>query len=298
MDATNNPFSNAMSSTLSSHIRRWSTDTWALLSGVMVLYVPTWVMLARGPWQRDDYTHGPFVLAAFLWLVWKNRTVFIPETLNPSPLAGGIMFGCGLILYATGHVLDIILFEAGSQLPVFAGIALLYAGRPGLKRLLFPILFLVFLIPLPSIVLDILTGPLKLAVSEIAVHFLSVLGYPVSRAGVVITIGQHDLLVADACSGLKSMYTLAAVGVFYVYLQRHGRLHNWVLLASIVPIALVTNIIRVIILALITFHFGEKVGQGLLHNISGMTVFILAVLLMLALSSLLEKMSARFGPRQ
>jgi exosortase len=150
-----------------------------------------------------------------------------------------------------------------------------------LRALWFAILFIAFMMPLPGTFVDALTGPLKQNVSRIAEQLLYLAGYPVARNGVMLTVGQYQLLVADACSGLNSMFSLGALGLLYLYLKGYGSvLRNAVVLASILPIAFFANIVRVLILVLITYHFGDEAGQGFLHGAAGI------VLLLAALSSI------------
>src|SRR5678810_451776 len=124
--------------------------------------------------------------------------------------------------------------------------------------------YFIFMIPLPGFLVDAITGPLKQWISAIVVELLYDVGYPISRTGVMITIGQYQMLVADACSGLHSMYSLTALGTLFMYIMgRRSLLHNAIMLASILPIAFAANIVRVIVLVVITYHFGDAAGQGL-----------------------------------
>ena len=130
--------------------------------------------------------------------------------------------------------------------------------------------------------------------SGLAVQILYPAGYPIARDGVIITIGQYQLLVADACSGMNSMFSLSALGLLFMHLRGHARvLHNAVLLASILPIAFASNIVRVLALILITFHFGDEAGQGFLHGSAGMVLVLAALALLLALDTVLAGIAKR-----
>jgi exosortase B len=257
--------------------------------GLAAMYAPTYVDLARGLWQHEAYAHGPIILAVVAWLAWRERAALASGQAGGSaPLAGWAMLGLGLGLYAVGRSQGIALFEVGSHLPVLAGTVVLLAGWRALARLWFPLFFLVFLVPLPGFAIDIATAPLKNLVSHIVEWMLYELGYPVARAGVVLMMGQYQMLVTDACSGLNSLYSLAALGFLYLYLTGPGTLvRNAALLASIAPIALAANVARVLLLTLITFHFGEEAGQSFLHGFAGITLFATALLLLLGLDALL-----------
>lgn len=275
-------------------LRRWLP----VMLGLAVMYVPTYVDLAHGLWQQEAYAHGPIILAVVAWLVWRQRAALASEGAGRSaPLAGWAMLGFGLVLYAVGRSQGIALFEVGSHLPVLAGTVLLLLGWQALARLWFPLFFLVFLVPLPGFMIDIATAPLKNFVSHIVESMLYELGYPIARAGVILMIGQYQMLVTDACSGLNSLYSLAALGFLYLYLTGPGTLvRRAALLASIAPIALVANVARVLILTLITFYLGEEAGQSFLHGFAGMTLFATALLLLLGLDVVLQRLPVWSGP--
>jgi exosortase len=133
-----------------------------------------------------------------------------------------------------------------------------------------------------------LTAPLKQFASAIAEQLLYSLGYPIARTGVVLSIGRYQLLVADACSGLHSMYSLLALSLLYVYLMGHpSRWRNAVLIAAALPIALAANVVRVIILVLVTYHFGDAAGQGFVHGFAGIALFLIALTLLMFVDTLL-----------
>src|SRR6185503_20878200 len=138
-------------------------------------------------------------------------------------------------------------------------------------------------------------GPLKQHVSAIAEQVLYAAGYPIARNGVMLTIGQYQLLVADACSGLNSMFSLSALGVLFMYLMaRTSLMHNAIMLASILPIAFAANIIRVLVLILVTYHFGDEAGQGFLHGAAGIVLLLVALAILLLLDAILARV---FKPR-
>jgi exosortase len=147
---------------------------------------------------------------------------------------------------------------------------------------------MIFMVPLPWSLVDAITGPLKQWISDIVESLLYAAGYPIARTGVILSIGQYQLLVADACSGLHSMFSLSALGTLFMYIMgRTSKLHNAIMLASILPIAFVANIIRVIILVLVTYHLGDEAGQGFLHGTAGMVLMLAALAFLFALDTVL-----------
>lgn len=256
--------------------------------GLAALYVPTYITLWNGVWDSEEQGHGPLILAVIAWLIWQKRGALIEGEARPNGALGWPLLVFGLLLYVLGRSQDILMFEVGSHIPVIAGAILATRGSRPLKALWFPIFFFVFMVPLPGVLVDALTGPLKRHVSEIAEQLLYAVGYPIARSGVTLTIGPYQLLVADACSGLHSLYSLSALGLLYMYLMQHTSvLRNVILGAAILPIAFGANIVRVIFLVLVTYHLGDEAGQGFLHGFAGMVLFVAALLLLFALDSVL-----------
>jgi exosortase B len=259
-----------------------------VLLGLFVLFVPTYLSLANGLWTSEDNIHGPIVLAVVLWAVWQKRNYLIENRHAAAPVTGWLLLAFGLASYILGRSQEIVILEVGSQIPILSALLLLFRGKFVLRKFWFPLLFLVFMLPLPSFVVDALTGPLKQNISTLVENLLYGLGYPIARSGVVLSIGPYQLLVADACSGLNSMISLTTMGLLYLYLMNHdSKLRTFILIALIWPIAFFANMLRVITLVLITFHFGDEAGQGFLHGFAGIVLFVTALLILIAFDSLL-----------
>jgi exosortase B len=269
-------------------------DWLPVLAGLLLLYVPAFYGIARWHWGSDEGGHGPIVLGVIAWLCWTKRAGWLPAARATAPVSGYAVLLAGLAVYVVGRALNIPVFEIGSLAPLLAGAVLVLRGWPGLRALWFPILLVAFLVPLPGVFVDSMTGPLKQQVSVVAENVLYWAGYPVGRSGVLITIGPYQLLVADACAGLHSMFSLSALGMLFMYLTaRKSLVHNAVMLASILPIAFVANIVRVILLMLITFHYGDAAGQGFLHGATGILLLLVALSLLMALDAVLAALLPR-----
>ena len=267
---------------------------WIAIAGFAAMYLPIYLWAARGIWQTDEQGHGALILLVMLWLFWGAREKIAAAPVRPAPAWGWGLFAFGLLLYVIGQVIGISIFMFGSQPFIVAGVLLLLRGPEAIRVAWFPLLYFVFMIPLPGILVDAVTGPLKQWISIIVVELLYDIGYPISRNGVVLTIGQYQMLVADACSGLHSMYSLSALGTLFMYIMaRRSKLHNAIMLASILPIAFIANIVRVIALVLITYHFGDEAGQGFLHGAAGMVLMLVALMCFFALDALLDRLVVR-----
>ncbi|MDE2401339.1 MAG: exosortase B [Burkholderiales bacterium] len=250
-----------------------------LILGVLVLYVPTYRMLSEQVWSQDGQGHGPVMLMLTLWLAWKRLPELAALPAKSAPLAGVGFFVAALLFYVLGRSQDFPEFEAGSQIPLLVGMLLLYRGWPGVKLMWFPLFFILFLVPLPHIVVMTVTAPLKAGVSYVAEGILYQAGYPIGRTGVTLTIGQYKLLVADACAGLNSIFALESIGVFYLSVVGYTNKWRKILLALLIlPISFVSNVIRVIVLVLVTYYFGDEAGQGFVHGFAGILLFMVATI--------------------
>jgi EpsI family protein len=262
---------------------RWSPLV-ALAAGLLALYVPVFFAAARTLWREEDYSHGPIILAIAVYLAWRasKRALY-----GPRLVAGWPVLLAGLGLYFVGQSQALPLFSFAS-LPVVATGALLALGGWALARSFgFAILFACFLVPIPGFLVEMATGPLRQLVSSIVAALLSALGYGVERHGVVLDMGGHEMLVADACSGMNSIVSLAALTLLYVHLTGPSRPRRWIALAaSVVPMAIFGNLLRVLALVLVAYHFGDEAAQGVVHTAAGLLVFVAAFGLLLALDSL------------
>lgn len=270
-----------------------------VILGLAALYVPTYLTLANGSWNEEQNAHGPLALAVVAWLFWRHRVALSELPENGNPWVGCVVLATGLLLFLVGRAVEVIYFEVFSQIPVIAGLLLIVYGRRGIAVTWFVLVYMLFLVPLPGIVMDAATGPLKQLVSVIAEQALYYSGYPIARNGVVLTIGQYQLLVADACSGMNSMYSLGAMGLLFLYVMGgSGWFAKALLLLSILPIAFVANILRVIALVLVTYYLGDEAGQGFLHGFSGILLFVLSMLMLFALHALLARVLPGAKPQE
>ena len=261
-----------------------------IIAGLAALYLPSLYGLLTGIWSSDEQAHGPIVLSIACWLMYRKWPVMMAVSEGKAPSAWGWpIFVFGLLLYVVGRSQDILIFEIGSVIWLLVAVSLLTRGPAALKAQWFPLFFMLFMIPLPGPLVDAVTMPMKMAVSYVAESVLFAAGYPIARTGVILQIGQYKLLVADACAGLHTLFTLEALGLLYLNLvQRDSLFRNVALAILIVPISFTANVIRVMVLTLITYHFGDAAGQGFLHGFAGMVLFLSALLLIIATDSLLH----------
>lgn len=264
---------------------------WIAAAGLAALLIPSYLMLADTVWASDDQGHGPIILAVTLWLAWRRRADLLALPDQPAMGAGSLLLAGGLVAYVVGRSQSVDTLEILAHIPILASLLLMWKGWRGLRWGAFFLFFLLFMVPLPGIMVQTITTPLKIAVSHVAEALLHVAGYPVARSGVILYVGPYQLMVADACAGLNSMFTLEALGLLYMNLMQHTNLRRNVTLAVlIIPIAFGANVIRVITLVLVTHYFGDEAGQGFVHGFAGMVLFMIALTMMLFVDGLLGRL--------
>lgn len=255
---------------------------------VVALYVPTYRALDQHIWGIVGQGHGPVMLALSLYLAWERWPRLKALPMQPAHIAGVLSLLVGGFCYTVGRSQDVLFLDSGSQIPLLAGLVLLLWGWRGLKVMWFPIFFLFFVIPIPGSIVDAITAPLKAGVSYVAEQIMYWMGYPIGRSGVTLSVGPYRLLVADACAGINSVFALEAVGVFYLSIMGHThRLRNILLAVLILPISFISNVLRVVVLVMVTYHFGDEAGQGFVHDFAGILLFVVATLMTIGVDSVL-----------
>jgi exosortase len=254
--------------------------------GAAILMLPTLVQVARFNWTTDQGGHGPIVLATGLWLLWRE----LPKTgglREPGSLAIGVpILFVLLTIYVIARITGILEIEALAMYGALIAGAYLVLGKQIIKSIWFPLIYLAFALPPPDSVVAAVTQPIKIAISSGAVSLLHAFGYPIASSGVTIQIAQYELLVAAACAGLNSIISLGAICLLYGYLRHRSNFAAFVaIVLAVIPVAVFSNFIRVLILILITYHSGEAAAQGFLHDFAGLTMFAVALVTIFILDS-------------
>jgi exosortase len=278
---------NALAQTFRNH--------WATWIALTALTIPTVITLGQQVWSTETGAQGPIVLFTGAWLVWRQLPELRKDAATGSSWLTALIAMAGLGLYIFGRAYDFISIEAGGLYGVCVAFAYSYFGLRALLKIWFPLFYLAFVIPPPGWLMDSLTAPLKAFVSAASTGLLQAAGVPVVREGVALFVAQYQLLVEDACSGMNSLTGLIAISLFYIYLLRNASWrYSLLLVALVVPIAIIANIIRIMILVLLTYFFGDGVAQSFLHLSAGMFLFALALALVFAIDHLLSLVRARF----
>lgn len=248
-----------------------------LAAALLFMYWPTYEYLSAFVWSKEGQGHGPVMLALTIWLFYKRWPALMALPAKSNGLLAWPLLALSMAMFVLGRSQDFPELETASQLTLLSALLLSYRGNAGWKLAWFPIFFMIFLVPLPNILVQIVTAPLKSAVSAVTEALLYHAGYPIGRSGVTLAIGPYNLMVADACAGLNSIFALEAIGVFYLSMMEYkSKLRNTLIAALILPISFVSNVLRVCVLVLVTYYFGDEVGQGFVHGFAGIFLFMIA----------------------
>jgi exosortase len=273
--------------------RAWMARWWPLWLGFFALLASTAIRFAQNLWQITEFEYCPLLLAVALWVLWQKRAAIVTAQPPRAVMGATLLLATGVLIYLAGVRLKAGYFEFGSLAIVLAGALALVGGWTLVRQCAFVLVFLVLASPMPAPIIFYATSGLKEWVSVVAEAVLHAAGYPVARDGVTLRVGPYNLLLADACSGMNSLISLTAVGLLYVYLTaRRAFMHTALLVAAIIPVAISTNIVRVLILMLITYHLGDAAGQGFLHEFAGFLLFLVALLILASFDFLLGRMFA------
>jgi exosortase len=237
------------------------------------------------------HVHGFAVFPIAVWLA-RARLRSLPPAPPSSSALGFALLAPAALLQALDAMLRFEILSAVSMLLAIAGLALLLLGRERAKAIWFPLLFLGFAIPIPLFA----ARPLHMALRHIAAagtgSALDLLGYRVERAGLMIEVGAERIEIADACSGFSTLSALLMVGLLLAYTSRARPLRGGLLVASVFPLAVAANVLRCIFLSMLIAAFGGDILGTMLHPLSGIVTFALALGAMLGLERRLVKEKA------
>ena len=253
-----------------------------------ILYYPILKDLVKEWWIDPNYSHGFLIPLIVGYFVWERREEF--KQAEVKPCNWGVLlllFGVVTLLIAT---IGAELFTMRSSLIlVIAGLILFILGKEHFRILLFPLAFLLFMVPLPYLIYDSVAFPLKLFAAKAATATLQFVDVPVLREGNIITLPNITLEVADACSGIRSLISLIALGVVYAYFTQRALWKRVVLVVATVPIAIFTNASRVVFAGFLAQRFNPDLAEGFFHGASGWLLFMLAFLMLFGLGLFLTK---------
>jgi exosortase len=239
-------------------------------------------------WYHDDnYSHGFLVPLISAWFIYERREALLKAAARPwNPGWAVLLFGLGQLL--AGRVMTEYFTMRSSMVTVLCGVILILFGREVFRLLLFPLAYLLFMVPIPAVIYNSVAFPLKLFVTRLSVGFMKLIGIVVVREGNIIMFPSVTLEVVDACSGIRSLLSLLVIGVAYAFFLQISPLRRAAIIFSAVPIAIIINGVRVIITGILAQHFGGGAAEGFFHEFTGMAVFVVSMLLLFAVGAVIK----------
>ncbi|MEZ4600279.1 MAG: exosortase [Syntrophotaleaceae bacterium] len=243
-------------------------------------FLPTWRSLIYAWSSSDDYSHGFLIVPLSLYIVWKKRGELRTATNRPNWLIFPLVV-FSLLIYLVAKYAEILTLAPLSMI-LFIGASLFFLfGGKLFRHLVFPWFLLVFMVPVPSQIYAALTIPLQLFVTEVTAFLASLFGIPILREGNVLYLPEHTLQVVQACSGLRSIMSLLTLGAVIGYFGLQKNFLRGVLFISAIPVAILVNIVRVLLMVFAFYYFSFDLAEGIVHTIFGAAIFGLAMVLFL-----------------
>ena len=261
-----------------------------VLAAMLLVYWSVIVGLV-GAWSTDDnYSHGFFIVPLALYFAWERRRKIATTPITPS-LSGVVVVAGSLFLLIAGLLGAELFLSRVSILGTIAGAVLFLYGWPMLRVLAFPLAFMLLMVPLPAIIFNKIAFPLQLLASHVGEKTISAMDIPILREGNVLVLANATLEVAEACSGIRSLVSLFTLGIVFGYFVDRRAWVRTTIALSAIPVAILSNGLRVASAGVAAHYFGSAGVEGLFHEFSGWVVFVLAFVMMFALQRLLHRFS-------
>ena len=259
-------------------LARLSWPLLVLVAGAAALVIPTLLTLARESWSSEQGQHSPIVLAIGVWLVWRSWPQMRAQAVPGSPwVTAAALLVIGAV-YVLTRIADQFLIEAFALYGLALTVIYAFVGARAMLRSWFPLVYLIFALPMPFMLTWPVSHHLRFWISDMTVQILQTFGFSVARNGLSILIDQYEIVIAQACSGMNSLISLSAIGLFYIYIRRSPRpIFYAFYIPLIIAFAIIGNLGRVLILVLLTHYFGDAVAQGYLHETAGMVTFTISL---------------------
>ena len=270
-------------------LRDWRFGGLLLSTALAWLYYPIFSAMAREWYTNPNHSHGFLIPIISGYFVWRRKEEAKALAIRPTNLGIPLLIG-GLIIYVLGEFGAAYTTTRMSFFFVLAGVILFIYGMPVFRWLCLPFFYLLFMIPVPQYLYDAIAFPLKVFITNYSVLCLQILGLPALREGNIISLRDTTLQVVDACSGIRSLVSLIAIGVAYAVISQKSNWKKAILVVSTIPIAIVTNALRVIITGILATFYGSGAAEGFFHEFAGVAVFMMSVVVLIGIGALLNRM--------
>jgi exosortase A len=244
---------------------------------LLVIYWPTFLwMKERFSGEESYYSHGFLVPFVFLFLVWRQRDILKSTPIAPQKM-GLVLLILSLLIHLIALRWQIKFVSGFSLITAIAGLSLYLFGKGVTRKILFPLCFLVFMVPLPRVLIIHISFKMKIFAAQVGTEIINLIGLKAVRAGSIVNLPNTSITVGNPCSGLRSLISLTALGAVYAYLAKVSLSKKLTLFAASIPLALISNIIRIILVLLVAYVYGAEVATGKFHDFSGFLLFVFAL---------------------
>ncbi|MFC1734649.1 exosortase [Candidatus Hydrogenedentota bacterium] len=285
-------------------------STGSIAPGTLLRILPIGILMVVLYWQpigqmrhiwslaESYYSHGFLIGPVSIFLIWQKRNALRAIPVGSSPLLGYSLLVFASILLILGAFLGFAVFGHISLLPMLGGLVLTLYGKKHFRILAFPILFLVFMVPIPSSFTQSIALDLKLFATHLAVSLARLMTLPLIHDGSFVRFRSEFLLIGDVCGGLRSLISMLALGALMAYIGKMRLWARYLILALAVPVAIASNVSRILLLCVVGYFFGAKSAVGKVHDISGFFMFGLAFFLFYGFNSLLHRIAPESSEKE
>lgn len=268
-----------------------------IATGFLLLYWQTITALVVDWGDNPNFSHGfliPFVTG---YMIWYKQNELATIAHEPSNL-GLVIIALGMMIHIVGNIGAEFFVMRFSIIVTLFGIAFYLFGKKLTAGIAIPLLYLIIMIPLPAIIWNKIAFPLQLLAANLSSDMIRLIGIPVLREGNILNLANTSLEVVDACSGLRSLTSLMALSGAFAYIAPLGVGKKWVLFFSAFPIAVIVNVVRLTVTAMMATYIGAEAAHGFLHDMSGLLVFVVALALVYLVFIILSKFEPKNSDSQ